>query len=99
MNDLDISNLIMEIKKEALPKISFDIINKEESGYCMSFDYDNYINPEKSAYEWLDEKRKNYPDYINGNGYHVVRSERYSKIGELALKAAAVLELIVKEKN
>lgn len=94
-----IENLINEIKEKVCPVVTFDIMNKDETGCCMTFGHREYANPEKSANDWIAERLKYFPNDIKKNGYHVVRNEKYYTSDNLALKAAELLQDIVdKEK-
>jgi disulfide oxidoreductase YuzD len=61
----------------------YDIMNKEETGYCISF------NSQREAENWLNEHIKKYPEYVARNGYHIVENERLT-LSEMNYKAFVI---------
>jgi len=70
-------------------------MNKDETAYCMSFCREEYLNPERSANDWMDEKNRHHPGYIAQHGYHVVKKQNLSHADKLSLKAADLLQEII----
>jgi hypothetical protein len=53
------------------PSYSWQVMNAEETGYCISFDCPS------EAQEWFAKEKARSPDYIEQNGYHIVRYEQW----------------------
>lgn len=62
------------------PRIEFQVMNREETAFCIGFDYKN------EADEWLKDNIEKYPNgWVATEGYHVVKEEIYKNFsGDIA---------------
>lgn len=86
--------LIEEIRSAIMPTEVWAVGNAAEDAYCIEFTRSNSLNPKHECEIWLS---KQDPRWVERNGYQVVRYERYKPSEALALKAATVMEALLRE--
>lgn len=59
------------------PEVYWAVMNADESAYCISFDRNDSANPRREAEEWFERQKREFPENIERNGYHVVRCEQW----------------------
>lgn len=59
------------------PEVYWAVMNADESAYCIAFDRSGSVNPKREAEEWFDRHKREHPENVEQNGYHVVRCERW----------------------
>ena len=77
-------------------KSEWRVASPDDGSYCIAFDYNNSLSPERSAQEWLDDHKSRFPD-SQFAGYKVTHVIVKSDLEEAAEEAADAIEQLERQ--
>jgi hypothetical protein len=79
-------DLIKRIKEKCAGHDRWYVMSAAEDGYCMDFDW------QLEADRWMADRLRESPEYIERNGYHIVKQRSLTEVEKIANEAADALE-------
>lgn len=92
----DFIELANEIEQLFQGTETWNVMNGDDTGCCMSFDHNCEADPETASQKWM---AKQDPEWIAKHGYHVVKETAFSPKESKALEAAQALRSIATRMN
>lgn len=87
----DAKTIAATLRELATGTVEWRVQDPIEKCYCISFDRERSINPEREAREWLADHKARFPKSQHA-GYEVAEVRWFSRLERAALEAADALD-------